>query len=314
MSMFRLASIKSSEITPREIFQARRKIIKASLGLTAAALLPTAAHAEKKPFEAVPIGPYSGDFPVTDYEDVTHYTNYYEFTTNKTGSTMLAQALKTEPWQVEVSGEVEKPGVYHLEDILKKNSLQERIYRFRCVEAWSMVVPWIGFPLSDMLKTFKPTSRAKFVEFTTVYQPENMPGQRSKSLDWPYTEGLRIDEAMHPLSFIATGMYDDELPKQNGAPLRLVVPWKYGFKSIKAIVKIRFTETMPQTAWHKAAPDEYGFYANVNPNVPHPRWSQARERILGAGLFASKRDTEMFNGYAEHVAYLYKGMDLSRYI
>ncbi len=314
MSLFRLASIKNSEITPREIFQARRKIIKASLGFTAAAFLPTAANAEKKPFEAVPVGPYSGDFPVTDYEDVTHYTNYYEFTTNKTGSTVLAQALKTKPWQVEVSGEVDKPGVYHLEDILKQNPLQERVYRFRCVEAWSMVVPWIGFPLADMLKAFKPTSRAKFVEFTTVYQPENMPGQRSKSLDWPYTEGLRIDEAMHPLSFIATGMYDDELPKQNGAPLRLVVPWKYGFKSIKAIVKIRFTETMPQTAWNKAAPDEYGFYANVNPNVPHPRWSQARERILGAGLFASKRDTEMFNGYAEYVAHLYKDMDLRKYI
>ncbi len=306
--------IKSSEITPQTIFENRRKIIKASLGLTATAVLPTRSYAQNKLYDSVPVGPYSGSFPVTDFEDVSHYTNYYEFTTNKTDATVLAQALKIKPWQVEISGEVEKPGIYNLEDILKQNPLEERIYRFRCVEAWSMVVPWIGFPLAGLLKKFQPTSRARFVEFTTVHQPENMPGLKRSSLQWPYQEGLRIDEAMHPLTLLATGMYDDTLPKQNGAPLRLVVPWKYGFKSIKAIVKIHLTETMPETAWHKAAPNEYGFYANVNPKVPHPRWSQARERILGAGLFASKRNTEMFNGYAEQVAHLYQGMDLSRYI
>jgi sulfoxide reductase catalytic subunit YedY len=200
-----------------------------------------------------------------------------------------------------------------LEDILKDNPLEERIYRFRCVEAWSMVVPWIGFPLGKMLKRFEPTSNAKFVEFTTLYNPDVMVGQRTSVLEWPYVEGLRIDEAMHPLAILATGMYDDDLPNQNGAPLRLVVPWKYGFKSIKAIVKIRLLENMPDTAWNKSAPTEYGFYANVNPEVSHPRWSQKRERVLGSSIFAAKRNTEKFNGYGEQVASLYAGMDLKKY-
>jgi sulfoxide reductase catalytic subunit YedY len=259
------------------------------------------------------VGPYSAPLKVTDYEDVANYTNYYEFTTNKTDSTVLAKGLKTHPWNITVEGEAENTGVFNLEDILKDNPLEERIYRFRCVEAWSMVVPWIGFPLGAMLKRFKPTSKAKYVEFTTLYNPEIMVGQRGKSLDWPYAEGLRMDEAMNPLTLMATGMYDDALPNQNGAPLRLVVPWKYGFKSIKAIVKIRFAETMPKTAWNKNAPAEYGFFANVNPEAPHPRWSQSRERVLGGSIFSPKRTTEKFNGYGKQVASLYSGMDLKKY-
>lgn len=304
--------ISEHEVTDPALFKQRRQLIKASLGLSATAFMPKISASEKL-YQNVPVGPYSEKLQTTDFEDVSHYTNYYEFTTNKTDATVLAQGLNISPWQVKVEGEVAKPGTYDLDDILKGNSLQERIYRFRCVEAWSMVVPWIGFPLGDLLKRFQPTSRARFVEFTTLYQPDIMIGQRSKTLDWPYTEGLRIDEAMHPLTLLATGMYDESLPKQNGAPLRLVVPWKYGFKSIKAIVRIRLMETMPITAWNKSAPGEYGFYANVNPDVPHPRWSQARERVLGAGLFTPKRKTEKFNGYGEQVAALYSGMDLKKY-
>jgi len=304
----------SSEITDKAIFQNRRKIIKAAAGLSIVSLLPSTANAEQaKKYAAVPSGPYSANLQVTSTEDATNYTNYYEFSTNKKDSTVLAQPLKTNPWTITVEGEVEKTGEFNLEDILKNNPLEERISRFRCVEAWSMVVPWIGFPLGAMLQQFKPTAKAKFVEFTTMYNPEVMIGQRGKSLDWPYVEALRIDEAMHPLAFMATGMYDEDLPKQNGAPLRLVVPWKYGFKSIKAIVKIRFSETMPATAWNKMAAGEYGFYANVNPNVPHPRWSQSRERILGASIFTPKRKTELFNGYGEQVASLYTDMDLKKY-
>jgi len=308
------SSILSSEITDKAIFQNRRKIIKAAAGLSIASLLPSTASAEQaKKYAAVPSGPYSANLQVTSIEDATNYTNYYEFSTNKKDSTVLAQPLKTNPWTITVEGEAEKTGEFNFEDILKNNPLEERISRFRCVEAWSMVVPWIGFPLGAMLQQFKPTAKAKFVEFTTLYNPEVMVGQRGKSLDWPYVEALRIDEAMHPLAFMATGMYDEDLPKQNGAPLRLVVPWKYGFKSIKAIVKIRFSETMPATAWNKMAAGEYGFYANVNPDVPHPRWSQSRERILGASIFTPKRKTELFNGYGEQVASLYTGMDLKKY-
>jgi sulfoxide reductase catalytic subunit YedY len=314
------ADIVSSEITDQIIFENRRKILKAAGLLTATSLLPTLSQAAAKRYAAVPSGRLSGALRPTNYEDVISYTNYYEFATNKSDAKVLAQALKTDPWSVAVEGEVEKPAVYQLEDILRHNPLEERIYRFRCVEAWSMVVPWIGFPLAQMLQQFKPTSKAKYVEFTTTHQPNVMPGQRTPSLAWPYVEGLRMDEAMHPLAFMATGMYDDSLPKQNGAPLRLVMPWKYGFKSIKAIVKIRFLETMPQTAWNQSAPDEYGFYANVNPNVPHPRWSQSRERVLGGSslsggifdIFAPKRSTEIFNGYGAQVASLYAGMDLSK--
>lgn len=309
------ATIASSEITPYSIFKTRRQIIKAALGLTVAGIIPSPAHAQvKKAHQDVPIGPYSANLPISRFEDVTNYTNYYEFTFNKTDSTTLAQTLPTSPWQVTIEGEVEKPGTYNLEDILKSNPLEERIYRFRCVEAWSMVVPWIGFPLATMLKKFQPTSRAKYVEFTTLHDPDNFPGQRTSNvLTWPYTEGLRIDEAMHPLTFLATGMYDDQLPKQNGAPLRLVVPWKYGFKSIKAIVKIRLLETMPATAWNTLSAKEYGFFSNVNPEVPHLRWSQAEERMLGGSFLTAKRKTEKFNGYGEQVASLYRGMDLSKH-
>ncbi len=307
------SNILSSEITDRAVFEFRREFIKAATLLSAGALLPGSGYAEAGKYANVPVGPYSAKLQVTNRDDVANYTNYYEFSTNKQDSTVLAKGLKTKPWSVEVVGEVEKPGVYNLEDILKDNPVQERIYRFRCVEAWSMVVPWIGFPLGDMLKRFKPTSKAKFVEFTTLYNPEVMVGQRSDVLGWPYVEGLRIDEAMHPLTMMVTGMYGDELPNQNGAPLRLIVPWKYGFKSIKAIVKIRFLENMPETAWHRSAPNEYGFYANVNPEVPHPRWSQSRERVLGSSIFTPKRDTEKFNGYGEEVASLYSGMNLSKY-
>ncbi len=307
--------LSDNDVTDPLIFKQRRLIIKASLGLPAAtAFWPERSEStEKNRYLNIPQGPFSKDLPVTDFEDVSHYTNYYEFTTNKTDATVLAQSLPVSPWQLKIEGEVEKPGTYNLEDILSANPLEQRTYRFRCVEAWSMVVPWIGFPLGKMLKNFSPTSRAKFVEFTTLYQPELMPGQRSRSLDWPYTEALRIDEAMHPLTLLATGMYDTALPKQNGAPLRLIVPWKYGFKSIKAIVKIRLTEKMPATAWNKKAPGEYGFYANVNPEVPHPRWSQSRERVLGASIFTSKRKTEKFNGYGEHVASLYSHMNLKKF-
>lgn len=307
------SSILTSEITDRAVFESRREFIKAATVLSVGAMLPSPGQAKAGKYADIPIGPYSANLPVTNRDDVAGYTNYYEFSTNKQDSTVLAKALKTKPWSVEVTGEAEKTGVYDLEDILKNNPVQERIYRFRCVEAWSMVVPWIGFPLGEMLKKFKPTSKAKFVEFTTLYNPEVMVGQRSDVLSWPYVEGLRIDEAMHPLTIMATGMYGDELPNQNGAPLRLIVPWKYGFKSIKAIVKIRFTETMPETAWHKSVPGEYGFYANVNPEVAHPRWSQSRERVLGSSIFTPKRDTEKFNGYGGDVAALYSDMDLKRY-
>ena len=307
------SEIKSSEITDFNVFNNRRTIIKAAMASTVAGLIPNIAHAQAKPYSNVAIGDYSKPLKVTAFEDVASYTNYYEFTTNKSDAKVLARDLKTEPWSVTIEGAAEKTGTFQLEDILKHNLLEERIYRFRCVEAWSMVVPWIGFPLGKMLAQFKPTANAKFVEFTTLYDPKVMIGQKSKALVWPYVEGLRMDEAMHPLSFMATGMYDDVLPNQNGAPLRLVVPWKYGFKSIKAIVKIRFLETMPLSAWNRSAPNEYGFYANVNPNVSHPRWSQSRERVLGGSIFAPKRQTELFNGYGTEVASLYANMDLKKH-
>ena len=294
-----------AEITDKSVFESRRAFIKSTAMLSAGLMLPSLGQAQTES---------TSNLVITAREHATNYTNYYEFSTNKQDSTELAKPLKTKPWSVEISGEIEKPGLYNLEDILKANAVEERIYRFRCVEAWSMVVPWLGFPLGEMLARFKPTSRAKFVEFTTLYNPEVMIGQRSAILDWPYVEGLRMDEAMHPLTILATGMYGEDLPNQNGAPLRLIVPWKYGFKSIKAIVKIHFRETMPDTAWHKSAPREYGFYANVNPEVSHPRWSQSRERVLGSSIFSPKRATELFNGYGAEVASLYTGMDLTQSI
>jgi sulfoxide reductase catalytic subunit YedY len=246
----------------------------------------------------------------TPYDDITQYNNFYEFGTGKDDPAKHAHLLKTSPWSVSVDGACAKPGKLTLEDILKPHPNQERIYRLRCVEGWSMVIPWLGFPLADLLKRFEPTSQAKYVRFETLVDPKQMPGQKRQVLEWPYTEGLRIDEAMHPLSFIATGLYGKALLGQNGAPLRLVVPWKYGFKSIKSIVRISFVEQEPHTSWGRSAPGEYGFYSNVNPDVDHPRWSQRKERRIGE---FRKRDTLMFNGYAEQVASLYSGMDLRKH-
>jgi sulfoxide reductase catalytic subunit YedY len=320
--------IKESEVTDEKIFKQRRRIIQAA-GLSAGALLASPAVAglfdgsDKKQPEIkrgkklpnVKNSPLSLPASVKPnrYEDITTYNNFYEFATDKRTPAHLAHTLQTDPWSVKIDGECEKPGTYTFEDIMKPHDLEERIYRFRCVEAWSMIVPWVGIPLADMLKRFKPTSRAKYVAFETLYDPKQMPGQRRRVLNWPYIEGLRMDEAMHPLTIMAVGLYGEEMPKQNGAPLRLIVPWKYGFKSIKSIVRIHFTEKEPPTSWNISAPSEYGFYANVNPDVSHPRWSQARERQLGASFFATKVPSRMFNGYEEQVAGLYKGMNLRKF-
>ncbi len=307
--------IRSSEITDPDLYLDRRRFIASAAGLAAAAALPPALFLPEAGRAAVRLGPiarsrYTTDEALTSYQDITHYNNFYEFSTDKEEVADLARSLRTDPWSVAIEGEVERPGVYHLEDILRPHALEERVYRLRCVEAWSMVIPWVGFPLADLIRRFAPTSRARYVEFTTLHDPEQMPGQRRHVLDWPYVEGLRMDEAMHPLTLIAVGLYGKVLPNQNGAPLRLVVPWKYGFKNVKSIVRIRFLERQPLTTWMKAGPREYGFYANVNPHVDHPRWSQARERRIGDFF---KRDTLMFNGYGEEVAKLYAGMDLKRY-
>jgi sulfoxide reductase catalytic subunit YedY len=253
---------------------------------------------------------------LTPYDDIKRYNNFYEFGTDKEDPARYADALSTDPWSITVEGEVEKPGTYHLEDLLAKVDLEERIYRLRCVEAWSMVVPWIGFPLADLIKQFQPTSKANYIEFETLYRPDEMVGQQSRfgTIDWPYVEGLRMDEAMNPLTLMAVGLYGRVMPNQNGAPIRLVVPWKYGFKSIKSIVKIRLVKKQPKTTWQTLAPAEYGFYANVNPDVDHPRWSQKSERRLPSTFFSPNRLlTEPFNGYGEQVASLYKGMDLHKF-
>lgn len=330
----------SSEITSETIYQQRRKLLKkggqyafAGLGLLMAG---GAYPAQKKsnlesgykdiPQLAAPEwlikkissferSQYTTREQLTPYANVTNYNNFYEFGYEKTDPAEHARAFVTDPWTVIVEGEVAKPGKYHLEDFVKPHRIEERIYRLRCVEGWSMVIPWLGFSLADMIMQFEPTAKAKFVEFTTLYDPKQMPGQRSRfsTIEYPYVEGLRLDEALNPLSFISLGVYGKTLPPQNGAPLRLVVPWKYGFKSIKSIVKIRFTEAIPRTTWVKSAPREYGFYANVNPDVSHPRWSQAVERRLPNSLWNPNRiETRMFNGYEEEVAHLYKGMDLKR--
>jgi methionine sulfoxide reductase catalytic subunit len=250
------------------------------------------------------------------FDEVTGYNNFYEFGTDKADPAASSGKFKPKPWSVKIEGEAEVTGTFNFEDLVKPHQLEERIYRFRCVEAWSMVVPWVGIPLGDMLKRFKPTSKARYVAFETVQRPTEMPGMRYPVLDWPYVEGLTMAEAMHPLSLMVVGVYGVELPNQNGAPLRLMVPWKYGFKSIKSIVRIRFTEKQPPTSWNEAAPGEYGFYANVNPAVDHPRWSQASERRVASGLsslFAERQPTLPFNGYATQVAGLYRGIDLTRY-
>jgi sulfoxide reductase catalytic subunit YedY len=301
--------IASSDITDPGVFAERRQLLKAALatgmGLGAGSI--QAAYPK-----AVPT-PYGKSLELTAEKHVVGYNNFYEFGTGKTDPAKNAHTLQTRPWTIKVDGACETPGEMGIEDILNSIQQEERIYRFRCVEAWGMVVPWNGFSLATLLKRFKPTSKAKYVYFETLHDEKQMPGQKRSVLDWPYREGLRMDEAMHPLTMLVTGVYGKELPNQNGAPLRLIVPWKYGFKSIKSIVKISFAEKMPDTSWWMSAPNEYGFYANVNPQVDHPRWSQKTHRMLGDGFFDRARETLMFNGYAEEVASLYKGMDLRKF-
>ena len=314
-----------SDITPRAIYEQRRDLIKLLAGGAAGAVL--AGWAARDAMAQTPRPGKLAALPgarsavagavtmekLTDYGDVTGYNNFYEFGTDKADPARHAHALQTSPWSVEVEGLVNKPGRYALEDLLKLSPMEERIYRLRCVEGWSMVIPWVGYSLSALIKRVEPQGSARYVEFVTLADPKQMPGLRSRVLDWPYTEALRLDEALHPLTLLTFGMYGEVLPKQNGAPVRLVVPWKYGFKSAKSIVKIRFIEQEPRTAWNKAAANEYGFYSNVNPDVDHPRWSQATERRIGEdGLFAKKRKTLLFNGYEAQVGQLYAGMDLRK--
>ena len=308
MLIRRGGEIKSSEITPESAYVSRREFLAAAGIMGAGAFLPGRAGAQEPQALGTPFGLQPDDKP-TPWDDVTGHNNFYEFGTEKQDPKANAQAFRTRPWTVKVDGLVAKPGEYQLEDFIKPNTTEDRIYRHRCVEAWSMVVPWRGFPLASVLRRAEPTTAAKYVEFTTLLDPRQMPGQRIGVLDWPYTEGLRLDEAMHPLVLMVSGVYGRNLPNQNGAPLRLVVPWKYGFKGAKSIVRIRVTDKQPETAWNKSAPQEYGFYSNVNPEVDHPRWSQSSERRIGTFL---RRRTLMFNGYAEQVASLYGGMDLRK--
>ncbi|MEQ1696825.1 MAG: protein-methionine-sulfoxide reductase catalytic subunit MsrP [Hyphomicrobiaceae bacterium] len=307
------ADIASSQITPRGIYLRRREFLTGTAAIGAASMLGAeAANALK--LDAVK-STYSTDDKLTSLKDVTSYNNFYEFGLDKTDPAAHAHTLKTTPWTVKLDGLVNKPADVQLEDLIKPSTLEERIYRMRCVEAWSMVIPWIGFPLADVIKRADPQSSAKFVAFETLVRPTEMPGQKGlfQSLPWPYVEGLRLDEAMHPLTILAVGLYGETLPNQNGAPLRLVVPWKYGFKSIKSIVRITLTDKQPKTTWNASAPGEYGFYSNVNPAVDHPRWTQASERRIGeGGVFNKRRDTLPFNGYADQVASLYSGMDLTK--
>jgi len=309
--------IVPSDITPYEKYLSRRALIAGGIGLAAAQSIGGfARNAYGQPAAALTYV-RNAEFSVAEapnsYKDITTYNNFYEFGTDKSDPAENAQKFRTRPWNVAVGGEAEITGTFTLEDILKPHPLQERIYRLRCVEAWSMVVPWIGFPLGDLIKRFKPTQKAKFVEFKTLYDPQQMPGERSRVLDWPYVESLRMDEAMHPLTLMVVGLYGKVVPNQNGAPLRLIVPWKYGFKGIKSIVSIKFTERPSRTTWSIAAPNEYGYFANVNPAVDHPRWSQATERHIGGSLFDQRRPTLPFNGYADQVAGLYSGMDLRKF-
>jgi len=309
---YKSVPVKSSEITSYSEYLSRRDFLRAAGIVTGSALLAAcspSASATIEPATEMPAMPAKSDElgdPANSYEDITHYNNYYEFSTDKEAVNPLSQKFTTEPWTVEVSGLVNNPKTYGIEDLLKFPQ-EERIYRLRCVEAWSMVIPWTGFPLASLLKEVEPASDAKYVRFETVYRPEEMPGQESPWYPWPYQEGLRLDEAMHDLTILATGLYGMPMPNSNGAPIRLVVPWKYGFKSIKSIVKIELTAEQPSTLWNTVGPGEYGFYSNVNPERPHPRWSQASERRIGE---LGRRPTLMFNGYAEQVASLYKGMDL----
>ncbi|MFN3376294.1 MAG: protein-methionine-sulfoxide reductase catalytic subunit MsrP [Burkholderiaceae bacterium] len=315
-----------SEITPRAVYEQRRQMLRLMAGGAAGAALASwaardALAATARPGKLTALAATASTLAgaqtvekLTGYQDATTYNNFYEFGTDKADPARNAHTLKTQPWSVEVEGLVKKPGKYGIEDLLKLSAQEERIYRLRCVEGWSMVIPWIGYSLSELLKRVEPLGSARYVEFVTLADKTMMPYLGSRVIDWPYTEGLRLDEAMHPLTMLAYGMYGEVMPNQNGAPVRLVVPWKYGFKSAKSIVRIRLTEREPATAWVKAAPQEYGFYSNVNPTVDHPRWSQANERRIGEdGLFAKKRKTLMFNGYEPQVASLYAGMDLKKF-
>jgi methionine sulfoxide reductase catalytic subunit len=316
----------SSEITPQAVYEDRRRLLKWMARGVAGASLATWAQREalaqqvqkpgKLPALATAPSTVAGAVTmekITEYKDASSYNNYYEFGTDKADPAQNAHTLKTKPWTVEVEGLVKKPGKYAIEDLLKLSAQEERIYRLRCVEGWSMVIPWVGYSLANLINKVEPMGNAKYVEFLTLADPKTMPFVGSRVLDWPYAEGLRMDEAMHPLTLLTFGMYGEVLPNQNGAPVRIVVPWKYGFKSAKSIVKIRFAEQMPKTAWNKAAANEYGFYSNVNPNVDHPRWSQSTERRIGEdGLFAKKRKTLMFNGYEAQVGQLYAGLDLKK--
>ena len=307
------SDIKASEITSKSDYLNRREFIKKSslvLGAAWAGRVAMPVQARGNDFPNLAKSGFSTSESLNSYEDITTYNNFYEFGTSKKDPAKNAQEFQPRPWSITVEGEANKTGTFDLEDFIKPYTLEERIYRMRCVEGWSMVIPWVGFSLADMIKTFEPNSRAKYVEFTTLYDPKRMPGQKRRVLHWPYTEGLRMDEAMNPLSLMAVGLYGEQMPNQNGAPIRLVVPWKYGFKSIKSIVKIRFTETEPVCTWNKTSPTEYGFYSNVNPHVDHPRWSQATERRIGSNFWEPKMKTLMFNGYADQVASLYSGMDL----
>ena len=309
------SELKEYEVTDEGIYVRRRDFIKSGAALAAAMSVPGCSWSEAPARKSEKLSGYKKtdigkDLKPTAYKHVTGYNNFYEFGTSKSDPAKNAHTLKTSPWSIAIEGEVAKPGVYQLEDLMKKLTLEERIYRMRCVEAWSMVIPWIGFQLADLAKMVQPNSKAKYVEFVTLNDSKQMPGQNFHVLNWPYREGLRIDEAMNPLTLLAVGLYGEVMPKQNGAPVRLVVPWKYGFKNIKSIVKIRFVEQQPQTSWNISAAREYGFYANVNPSVNHPRWSQGRERIIGT---FKRRKTDMFNGYSDEVASMYSGMDLRKF-
>jgi sulfoxide reductase catalytic subunit YedY len=317
MLIKKAVDIPSSEITPKSLYLNRRKFL-AGTAITGAAALagvglreissPSAVARANEKIDGLQKSPFSTSEQITPYKDVTNYNNYYEFSTDKYEPAGLAKNFKTRPWTVAIDGQVKKKQVLDVDAMLKMAAPEERIYRHRCVEGWSIVVPWVGYSLSELIKRADPLPKAKFVEFTTLMDLRQMPGQRSSVLEWPYVEGLRMDEAMHPLALLCFGMYGEVLPNQDGAPLRLVIPWKYGFKSIKAIVRVHFTDSQPINSWNRSAPREYGFYSNVNPNVDHPRWSQARERRLGEFL---KRPTLMFNGY-DQVASLYSGMDLKK--
>ncbi|HNZ55964.1 MAG TPA: protein-methionine-sulfoxide reductase catalytic subunit MsrP [Methylophilaceae bacterium] len=328
MKLYSPPPIPASEITPKDSFENRRAFLQQAGFMVAGSIallnqpLSAAESAKASPIAQPLVAgkkitqykktAFGKEEKLTSYEDVTTYNNFYEFGTDKSDPAKHAKLFKTHPWAVSIEGEVKSPRIISLEDIVKLAPLEERIYRMRCVEGWSMVIPWLGIPLAKLIQWAEPTGNAKFIEFVTLDDKQQMPGQNLPILDWPYVEGLRMDEAMHPLTILAVGLYGEQLPNQNGAPLRLVVPWKYGFKGAKSIVKIRFTEKMPRTSWMKAGPREYGFYANVNPQVDHPRWSQSSERRIGAGIFAGRIKTQMFNGYAEQVGQMYAGLDLQK--